>query len=82
MFGFFEGVLGDILAPIVPQNQLFLAIQHHRHQETQDLVATNQFDIRKLGDSGCGPIHVACKYNNRFALDLLIQRGEYQDDYI
>ena len=77
MFGFFEGVLGEILAPMVPQNQLFLAIQHHRHQETEGLLATGSFDVRKLGDNGVGAIHVACRYNNRHALDLLLQRGAF-----
>lgn len=80
MFGFFEGVLGEILAPIVPQNQLFLSIQHHRYQETQDLIATNQFDIRKLGEIGCAPMHVACRYNNKVAVDLLLHRGIWRQN--
>ena len=77
MFGFFEGVLGEILAPIVPQNQLFLAIQHHRHRETEELLGSNTWDVRKLGDNGVGAVHVACRHNNRHALDLMLQRGKF-----
>ena len=70
---FLEGIVGEILAPIKGNNQFFLAIQHHRHQEVQELMAST--DVSKLGEGGWGAIHVACRYNNRFALDLLLQRG-------
>ena len=39
MFNFiFEGKLGEILAPVLPSNQLYLAIQHHKNGEVQELV--------------------------------------------
>ena len=39
MFNFiFEGKLGEILAPVLPSNQLYLAIQHHKNAEVQDQI--------------------------------------------
>ena len=37
MFNFiFDGKLGNILAPVLPTNQLYLAIQHHKNGEVQE----------------------------------------------
>jgi len=76
MFNFlFEGKIGDILAPVVPTNQLFLAIQHHRNAELHLLLDKYNHNSNSLNDGGYAAIHVACRYNNRFALELLLTRG-------
>jgi len=79
MFNFiFEGKIGEILAPVVPSNQLFLAIQHHRNQEIQNLMSNNSYDVNEkllLLEGGYGAIHVACRYNNKFALELILSKG-------
>ena len=39
MFKFFEGALGEILAPVAgTSNVFFLAIQHHKNEEVQNLL--------------------------------------------
>lgn len=75
MFNFlFEGKVGDILAPIAgASNQLCFAIQHHKNDEVQKIVISG-YDFSKL-DSGPSPIHVACRYDNRFAIDLILSRA-------
>jgi ankyrin repeat protein len=55
--------------------KLFLAIQHQRNDEARDLIYNGGIDVSKNGDGGYGPVHIACKYNNRFVLDLLLSRG-------
>ena len=73
MFNFmFEGAIGDILAPVT--NKLFLAIQHHKNDEVHQLMLNN--DLQKISDGGYGAIHVSCKYNNRFALEMILSKGE------
>ena len=75
MFNFlFDGKLGDILAPVVPSNQLYLAIQHFKNDQIPGLLNIVGYDPNKI-ESGYGAIHVACRYNNRYALDLLIAKG-------
>eukprot|EP00981_Chlorochromonas_danica_P007720 scaffold1869_cov163-Ochromonas_danica.AAC.32 len=76
MFNFiFDGKLGDILAPVVPSNQLFLAIQHHKNGEIISLLQSTSYDPNQLTTSGYSAIHVACRYNNKYALDVLLSRG-------
>lgn len=76
MFNFlFDGKIGDILAPVVPSNQLFLAIQHHRNAEIHTLLSSSNYDASLLADGGYAAIHVACRYNNRYALDVLLSKG-------
>jgi ankyrin repeat protein len=76
MFSFlFEGKLGEMLAPVMPMNQLFLAIQNHRNQEVQNFIISQQFDLRKPCEAGYMAIHVACRYNNLPAIDMLTQQG-------
>ena len=76
MFNFlFDGKIGDILAPVVPSNQLFLAIQHHKNNEIAALLDTTGYNPRS-NEATYSAIHVACRYNNRFALDLLLTRGK------
>ena len=87
MFNFlFDGKIGEYLAPVLPTNQLFLAIQHHRNNEVQQMIFSNQSDYRTNSDGGYAAIHVACRYNNIYALDLLAQQGkssncDYMDDF-
>ena len=78
MFNFiFEGKLGEILAPVVSTNKLFLAIQHNRNDEVQVIIDSKEFDLTKLNDSGYGAIHVASRYDNKFALELLLSQGQF-----
>jgi hypothetical protein len=78
MFNFlFEGKIGDILAPVVPTNQLFLAIQHQKNHELPALLDKNNNATNNLNDCGYAAIHVACRYNNRYAVDLLLSRGKF-----
>lgn len=75
MFNFiFDGKIGDILAPVVPTNKLFLAIQHHKNDEVQQLMLNN--DLQRNADGGYAAIHVACRYNNRFALEMIVSKGK------
>jgi len=76
MFNFlFDGKIGDILAPVVPSNQLFLAIQHFKNDQIPALLSTTGYDASRQQPGEYSAIHVACRYNNRYALDLLISRG-------
>jgi hypothetical protein len=79
MFNFlFDGKIGGILAPMVPSNQLFLAIQHHKNGDILSLLAVANYDPSRVPDGDYAAIHVACRYNNRYALDLLISKGKLQ----
>ena len=74
MFNFiFDGKIGEMLAPVVPTNKLFLAIQHHKNDEVQQLMLNN--DIQR-NDGGYAAVHVACRYNNKFALEMILSRGK------
>jgi hypothetical protein len=76
MFNFiFEGKIGDILAPVVPTNKLFLAIQHHRNNEIQPMWDSTMSNPNVLSDGTQSPIHVACRYNNRYAVEFALSRG-------
>jgi ankyrin repeat protein len=71
-----EGSLGDILAPVTgPLNQLNLAIQHQRNNEITAILQRENIDLAKIGDSGYTALHVACRYGNRFAFELIVGRG-------
>eukprot|EP01038_Epipyxis_sp_PR26KG_P005459 gene5459-7557_t len=76
MFNFiFEGKIGEMLAPVVPTSQLFLSIQHHKNDDVQMLIATNAQELTKFSESGYTAIHVACRYNNRLALEIILNNG-------
>jgi hypothetical protein len=76
MFNFlFDGKIGDILAPVVPSNQLFLAIQHFKNDQIPNLLLTTGYDGTRQIHGEYSAIHVACRYNNRPALDLLLSKG-------
>lgn len=76
MFNFlFDGTIGDILAPVVPSNKLYLAIQHHRNNEIDGLWNITMKSANQLADDTQAPIHVACRYNNRYAVDFALSRG-------
>lgn len=77
MFNFiFEGKIGEMLAPVVPSNQLFLAVQHHRNADVQRILHEFNFDSRKYVDGGNTAVHIACRYNNRIALELMMSKSE------
>lgn len=81
MFNFlFDGKIGDILAPVVPSNQLHLAIQHFKNDQIQSLLSTTGYDASRVPQGEYSAIHVACRYNNRYALDILISRGNTGQD--
>lgn len=76
MFNFlFDGKIGDILAPVVPSNQLFLAIQHFKNDQIPSLLNSTGYIGNQQAPGVYSAIHVACRYNNKYALDLLVQRG-------
>ena len=82
LFKFFEGALGEILAPVSgTSNMLFLAIQQHKNDGLEKLLSSYEADGSKPNDSGSLPIHCACRYNNLFALDLLLSRGKHSPDW-
>lgn len=83
MFNFiFEGKIGELLAPVVPSNQLFLAIQHHRNDEIPALMLSmDPNNSQRLAEGGYSAIHVACRYNNRFALELLLSKGKCNNSF-
>ena len=78
MFNFlFDGKLGEILAPVAGSNSFHLAIQHHRDSEVQNIMSTtSNTNLTQLWDNGMGPIHVACRYNNSYVLEMLLSRGK------
>jgi ankyrin repeat protein len=39
------------------------------------LLRGGETDPGKLSDSGIGPIHVACRFNNRAAAEMLLSMG-------
>ena len=60
-------------------NKLFLAIQHHRNDEIQSQVSLNSYDSNEkllLTEGGYGAVHVAAKYNNLYALTLILNKGK------
>ena len=81
MFKFFEGALGEILAPVSgTSNMLFLAIQQHKNDGIEKLLSSYEADGAKANDNGSLPIHCACRYNNIIALNLLLSRGTNSAD--
>ena len=79
MFNFlFDGKLGEILAPVTgTANQFHLAIQHHKNAEVQSIILNSpNLNLNNLNESGLAPIHFACRYNNNFAIELLLSRGK------
>ena len=65
-----------MLAPVGgPMQKLFLSIQHHRNDEAMHIINSGQCDVSRNSESGYGPIHIACKYGNRYVFDLLVSRG-------
>lgn len=80
MFNFlFDGSIGDYLAPVqTPVQQLHLAIQHHRNSEVVQLIETGTVQQHQFGSiiaSGYADIHLACRYNNAFVVELLHSKG-------
>ena len=78
MFNFlFEGKIGEILAPVAgTPNQFHLAIQHNKNVEVQNIVnSSSNAALNILSESGIAPLHIACRYNNTFAVELLVSRG-------
>lgn len=64
-----------MLAPIhSPEQQLLLAIQHHRNHEV-DAMLSGGMGLGNVMSGGYADIHVACRYNNRHALEALLSRG-------
>lgn len=76
MFKFFEGALGDILAPVTgSSHQFFLAIQHYKNDDVQMLLSSDMNLVRVV-EGGISALHCACKHNNAYAIDLIMNQGE------
>jgi hypothetical protein len=77
MFNFiFEGKLGEILAPVTgASNALFLAIQHQKNSEVHSILLNSGPELVRAMEGGYAAIHVACRYNNNYALDLIMSKG-------
>ena len=80
MKNFFDklGKLGEILAPVTGSSHpFFTAIQHHDNVEVQNLLLnTHHTDMARTNENGYAAIHCACRFNNMFAVDLIMSRGE------
>lgn len=78
MFKFFEGALGEMLAPVSgTSNVFFLAIQHHKNEEVKSLLLNSaDVDMARISENGYSAIHCACRYNNVIAINLLLSRGK------
>jgi hypothetical protein len=76
MFNFIlEGKIGEYLAPMT-QNSLFTAIQRNDQESIQNLIANaSTIEICRNDDCGYSAIHMACRCNNLFALQLIFSRG-------
>jgi ankyrin repeat protein len=72
------GKLGEILAPVTgTQNPFFIAIQNHNNVDVQSLLLNSpDTDMARANENGYSAIHCACRYNNMFAIDLIMSRGE------
>jgi hypothetical protein len=83
MFKFFEGALGEILAPVTgSSNGFFLAIQHHKNEDVQRiLMRTTEMDMARVNENGYSTIHCASRYNNVFAIELCLNRGKLEMIY-
>ena len=69
---------GEYLAPVAGTNQLFLAIQYHKDEQFKNLIQTASYETNQkfiLREHGYSCIHVACRYNNEFATELLLAKG-------
>ena len=81
MKNFFDklGKLGEILAPVTgSSNNFFSAIQHHDNVEVQSLLLNSaDTDMSRANENGYSAIHCACRYNNMFAVDLIMSRGNH-----
>lgn len=72
---FFEGKIGEMLAPVTgTQNKLFLAIQHQKNDTIQSLI-NEAGDISRVSEGGLYVIHAAAKFNNFYAMDLVLKYG-------
>lgn len=77
MFNFiFDGKLGNIIAPVGNTSKLFLAIQHHKNVEFFDLISQQGYELNALLEGGQAAIHVACRYDNRVAVEAIISRSK------
>lgn len=63
------------MAPVVPANKLYLAIQHHKNLEVQPIWDSTVSDPNALCDGNVAAIHIACRYNNRYAVDFALAKG-------
>jgi ankyrin repeat protein len=69
--------IGEILAPVTgSSNKMSLAIQHHNNIEVQNLMVDSDTDMARANENGYSSIHCACRYNNMFAIDLIMSRGK------
>lgn len=80
MKGFFDqlGRIGEILAPVAGSSSaFFLAIQNHNNVEVRSILMNSTGDeMARANESGYSAIHCACRYNNMFAVDMIMGQGK------
>ena len=77
MFNFiFNGDIGQVLAPVNdPYEKLYIAIQQHNNTQVQSILAEHLIDLHKWNKLGVAAIHIACKSNNVWMVDYLLNAG-------
>jgi hypothetical protein len=79
MKSFFDNLskIGEILAPVAgTSSSFFLAIQSHNNTDVQSMLTNGpDTDMARAQENGYSAIHCACRFNNLFALDLVMSRG-------
>ena len=86
MKGFFDqlGRIGEILAPVAGSSStFFLAIQNHNNVEVRSILMNSTGDeMARANESGYSAIHCACRYNNMFAVDMIMGQGKKRPTYV
>lgn len=79
MKSFFDNLskIGEILAPVAgTSSSFFLAIQSHNNVDVQSMLTNSpDADMARAQENGYSAIHCACRFNNLFAVDLIMSRG-------
>lgn len=80
MKSFFDqlGRIGEILAPVAGSSStFFLSIQNHNNVDVQSILMNSTgVEMARANENGYSSIHCACRYNNMFAVDLIMSQGK------
>ena len=65
------------MAPVAgTSSSFFLAIQSHNNSDVQSMLSSGQdTDMARAQENGYSAIHCASRFNNLFAVDLIMSRG-------